>query len=146
MVSPQLLAGIGVFFLLIISHGYAYVTGGKHKDTEWKAKTYEQVAKDLMVVRDQEQAWQGGINAIVTKQDQKFAITRNALDIALNSLRSRPERNDTPVSCPTGTAPACGTGAGLCREDGEFLAREASTAKTLGIALEACYTAYDKVK
>lgn len=50
----------------------------------------------------------------------------------IDGLRSRPRRSETVVSSPDSTSSPCSnTGAGLSREDSEFLAGEASTANQI---------------
>ena len=71
------------------------------------------------------------------------------LDTALNSLRDRPSRPSPSASSPgvpsTGDCEA-GTGAGLSREDAEFLTREAARANEIRAALDDAYKKYDSLK
>ena len=67
----------------------------------------------------------------------------HALTIALDGLRDRPLRPTAaaaPTNCP------CSTGAGLCKQDAEFLTRESARADDHRTGLEACYEFADKVK
>jgi hypothetical protein len=145
MIPPQALAAIGVCVLLAVTHGYAYVTGSKHKDTEWTAKVQTQRADAEAAARKQEANWQGAINAITTQQDQKLRATQRNLAIALDSLQSRPLRPYAGSQAPRTDCP-CSTGAGLCKQDAEFLTREASRADDHRTGLAACYEVIDKVK
>lgn len=139
MISPQMLAGIGLMILLVISHGYAYMKGGTAKENEHKAALLaaQQEAQEV------ERKWQGAANAIVTNLEAKRAGTQRLLDTALNGLRDRPERhlpNDPRANC------AGASGAELSRPDAGFLVREATRAERLQAALDACYKQYDAVK
>lgn len=86
--------------------------------------------------------WQGAINEITTNQAGKLAEVQRHLDVAIVSLRDRPER---PTRLPDTPRIECSGASGreLSREDAEFLARESARADTLRAGLEACYAAYD---
>lgn len=65
-----------------------------------------------------------------------LAASRRADELA-QRLRNRPERTSAPVpgALAASPTPACCTGAQLCREDGEFLVREAARADALRAAV-----------
>lgn len=129
---------LGITILLAVSHGYAYVTGGKHKDNEWKAAELVKVEQ----ARVTEKMWQGVVNETNKNWIVKNAATQRSLDIALDSLHDRPSRlPDTARTDCKGT-----TGRELSAEDGQFLAREAARADRHRTALEACYAYADKLK
>jgi len=139
MISPQLLAGIGAMVLLAISHGYAYMSGSKHKENEHKADLLEAQKK----ARETEQIWQGAADAIVKNLEAKRAVTQRNLDIALNGLRDRPERampDDSRAGCKGAS------GAELSRPDAGFLVREAARGDRLQAALTACYAYADTLR
>ena len=136
MISPQLLLAFGVAVLLAITHGYAYMSGSKHKDNEHKAA----LLKAQQEAQEVEQKWQGAANAIVTNLEAKRAVTQRNLDIALNSLRDRPDRhlpNDPRANCKGAS------GDELSRADAVFLTRLAARADRIQSALDACYTYAD---
>lgn len=129
---------IGLAILLAVSHGWAYVTGGKHKDNEWKAAQLLVEQKS----RETERMWQGVVNE--TDKNWKIragGIQRN-LDTALNGLRDRPSRlpDEARANCK-GT-----TGRELSESDAEFLVRLAAAADRHRSALEACYEYIDRLK
>lgn len=139
MISPQLLAGIGLMILLVISHGYAFMKGGSVKENEYKAA----LLKAQQEAQEVERKWQGAANAIVTNLEAKRAVTQRNLDTALNSLRDRPERhlpNDPGANCKGAT------GAELSRPDAVFLTRLAARGDRLQSALDACYKHVDTLK
>ena len=79
-------------------------------------------------------------------KDLATANSRTAA--ALAELRKRPSRSGGSINVPASaasaaTAPSC-TGAGLFRDDSEFLTRRiAAGADTLRLALKKCYQDYD---
>lgn len=89
-------------------------------------------------LKDQHQAAADQIEK--EKNAQINAINARLAD-ALISLRNRPSRPQTQAS----SSAACGTGATLYAEDGEFLIREAARADEIRSALQACYDQYDSI-
>lgn len=89
-------------------------------------------------LKDQHQAAADKIEK--DKNEQIKAINARLAD-ALVSLRNRPSR----PQIETTSVAACGTGATLYAEDGEFLIREAARADQIRSALEACYNQYDSL-
>ena len=141
--SPMLILAVVLAF--VVNGFYWNAHGSNAADTRWKAKIEQQRADAEAKAREQEKTWQEAANAIVKNQDAKLAATRRNLDAALNGLRDRPDRTASDTK-PTGTACTCSTGAGLCKQDAEFLVREASRADSIRVGLEACYDYADKVK
>lgn len=127
---------LGVAVILAVSHGWAYIIGSKHKDNEWKA----QVAKQAEASRTTEQIWQGVYNEASKQYLARIAVVDSRLRNALDSLRDRPDR---PVPEAPRTDCKGATGAELSRQDGEFLAGEATRADRHRAALETCYKALD---
>ena len=143
MPSPMLILAVVLAF---VANGfYWHANGSNAADTRWKAKIEQQRADAEAKAREQEKTWQEAANAIVKNQDAKLAATRRNLDAALNGLRDRPDRPAADTK-PTGTDCTCSTGAGLCKQDAEFLVREASRADSIRVGLEACHEFADKVK
>lgn len=89
-------------------------------------------------IKDQNQAAADKIEK--EKNDQINAINSKLAD-ALVQLRNRPSRPQTETT----SVAACGTGATLYAEDGEFLIREAARADQIRSALQACYNQYDSI-
>ena len=141
--SPMLILAVVLAF--VVNGFYWNAHGSNAADTRWKAKIEQQRADAEAKAREQEKTWQEAANAIVKNQDAKLAATRRNLDAALNGLRDRPERPSTDTK-PPGIECPCSTGAGLCKQDAEFLARESSRADDIRSGLEACYEFADKVK
>lgn len=141
--NPMLMLAVVIAFVL---NGFYWNAHGVNaENTRWKAKTFQEIAAASEAARKQESMWQGVVNETAKNYQGKVDGIRRNLDIALDSLRSRPERAD-PASGAAGSAASCGTGASLCREDGQFLARESARADEIRAGLEACYRYIDAVK
>ncbi len=130
---------IGVAVLLAVSHGWAYVTGGKHTEQKWQAEVAEQTAK----AREQEQIWQGVVNETSKRYLETLGVVRGRLAIALNSLRDRPDR---PLPEAPRTDCKGATGAELSRPDAGFLAGEAARADQMRAAYALCLQSYDLLR
>jgi hypothetical protein len=118
--------------------------------TQWdaeRAAILAAQAEEQMKARQTEQALQATINRI--RQEKTREATRLANDYAavVVSLRDRPEARANSGGVPesAGSGTGC-TGQGLARPDAEFLARYASDAGRLQLALQACQVAYDSVR
>ena len=116
-----------------------------------KTEQYAAYAEAQEAARQREQNLQ--IQADRLREDKDNEIRNlNARATALsNSLRDRPSRTATPAStvssttgssCPTVVC----TGAGLSKEDGEFLAGEAARADEARLLLKQCYEQYNAVR
>jgi hypothetical protein len=116
-----------------------------------KAEQYAAYAAAQDVARQKEQALQAGADQL---RQEKYREIRNlnARATALtNSLRDRPSRTTTVASAVSdtanaGCAPTSCTGAGLSKEDGEFLAGEAARADQLRTLLKQCHAQYETLK
>jgi hypothetical protein len=135
--NPYVALGIAV--LLAVSHGWAYVTGSKHKDTELKARASEQAD----AARKTEQIWQGAYNEASKSYLARIEVINGRLRIALDGLRDRPDRPlpETPRADCAGA-----TGAELSKRDGEFLTWLASRADRHRAALKLCYDYADSLR
>ena len=142
--NPYMILAVVVAFVL--NGFYWNAHGSNAKDTEWKARTEKQRADAESAARTKEQMWQGVVNGTVKNYEGKVAGIQRNLNIALDSLRSRQGRSGGDVPSAPGLACPCGTGASLCREDGEFLVREAARADRQREALAACYQVIDGTK
>ena len=92
--------------------------------------------------RDLEREHSARVAVIVEEsQREKDQLVARANRLAA-SLRNRPQRTD-PVP-ESGSSPVACTGAGLYREDGEFLAGEAARANQLRADLKRCQALYDE--
>lgn len=143
MPSPMLMLAVVVAFVL--NGFYWHASGSNGADARWKAKITAENLTATQEARAKEQMWQGVVNETAKNYEIKLAVVRRNLDTALNGLRDRPERPATG-SQATGTGQSCATGTSLCRQDSEFLVREAARADTLRAGLEACYAYVDAVK
>ena len=141
--NPYLILAVVIAFVL--SNAYSFVKGDDYRDGKWKVKVYAEQVAATQAARAKEQAWQGAVNEITAKQDKKLRVTQRNLTVALDSLRNRPDRPAPGGEAPKPDCP-CSTGAGLCKQDAEFLTREAARADEQRIGLEACYTFVDEVK
>lgn len=120
----------------------------------WDRQTAElaaQHAKDLEAARQKEQAMQASANHLRQEKDREIRNLNARAAALTNSLRERPTRPTAdagPVSNTASPGPAstsC-TGAGLSREDAQFLAGEAARADELRAALRQCIAQYEAVK
>jgi len=142
--NPYMILAVVIAF---VGNGfYWYANGVNGENTRWKAKVEQQRADAEKEARTKEQMWQGVVNGTVKNYEIQVAGVRRNLDAALDSLRSRPWRSSSDVPGTPGPACPCGTGASLCREDGEFLAREAARADEIRAGLVACYEVMDSVR
>lgn len=143
MFSPMLMLAVGIAFVL--NGFYWNAHGGNAADTRWTAKITAERLAATEAARTQEQKWQGEIDGNSKVYLEKIAAADKRLRIALNSLRSRPDRT---VYLPSDPRPDCkgSTGAELSRPDGEFLAGEAARADSIRAGLEACYAYADAIR
>jgi hypothetical protein len=107
----------------------------------------DQRAKDEQIARTTEQQL---ANAAATERKaahEKERVLASRVADLRDQLRNRPERPSagSPVA-PAASTPAGNTGAGLYREDGEFLTGEAATAAQVAIERDACYVDYNAAR
>ena len=154
--NPWLIVG----FVLVISGSFV---GGYYKGNsagmakvqqQWdndKAVQYEAYAQAQEAARVKEQSLQAQADRLREEKDNEIRNLNARAAALTNSLRDRPSRiatiastvsSSTGLSCPALTC----TGAELSREDGEFLAGEASRADELRAALKQCYKQYESVR
>ena len=140
MPSPILL--LAVFIAFALTNAYSYIKGGNAADTRWTAQIQTARANAEAQARATEQRHQEAVNAITRRHTAEISQVRRNLDLALDSLRSRPDR---PSHLPEADRADCagGTGAELSRPDAEFLSREAARADELRAGLRACYQHVD---
>ena len=140
MFNPwALLVLLGAF---VLNGFYWHAHGSNAEHARLKAQFKHERMDMVQKARDTEKKWQEIINEVTTKQAEKLAEVQHHLDVAIISLRDRPER---PARLPATARVECegASGRELSSEDAEFLAREAARADTIRAGLEACYAAYD---
>jgi hypothetical protein len=119
-------------------------------DQERAAQEAEYAAAQA-AAREKEQTLQANADSLRKEKDREIRDL-NARAVALtNSLRDRPSRttaesSSVPSATNTGPAPLVCTGAGLSKEDGEFLAGEASRADEARALLKQCYEQYQALR
>lgn len=119
-------------------------------DRERAAQEAEHAAAQA-AAREKEQELQANADQLRKEKDREIRDL-NARAVALsNSLRDRPPRptaeaNAVSSTASAGCAPASCTGAGLSREDAEFLAREATRADELRASLRQCLNQYETLR
>lgn len=141
--NPYLILAAVLAFVL--NGFFWHAKGVNSEDGRWKAKIYAENLKATQDARAKEQMWQGVVNATAKNYEAKLAGVRRNLDIALDGLRSRPER---PASVSNNPRAGCegANGAELSGTNGRFLAGEAARADRHRAALEACYAYADSLK
>lgn len=140
MFNPwALLVLLGAF---VLNGFYWHAHGSNAEHARLMAQFDHERVDMLQKARDTEKKWQGAINEITTNQAGKLAEVQRHLDVAIVSLRDRPER---PARLPATARVDCkdANGAELARSHAEFLERYAAAAAIQDAGLEACYAAYD---
>jgi len=112
---------------------------------ELQAQYAEASRKAEADARATERKWHDHAAELGATKDEQIRDIGSKLDAALASLRDRPSR---PIGNVPSTSTACkgGTGAGLYRDDGEFLARLASRAATIAAERDYCYARYNDLR
>jgi hypothetical protein len=141
-----------------IAGAYGYMRGEEsgrlQVQSKWDAERAELEAihaRDQQIAREREKLMQQSADRL--RQEKDIEIRNlNARSTALaNSLRDRPSRTtneSSAVSSATNVRPSAAvcTGAGLSKEDGEFLAREATRADELRASLKQCQSQYEAMR
>jgi hypothetical protein len=123
--------------------------GERHRHAETRAaysdlkeSNVEAQRLALVNLRARETAHSDAVQAITKRSASEKNRIAADLRSQLDSLRNRPDRS--PDAVPGGAADPVGcTGAGLARQDAEFLAGYAAAAAELANALGECRAAYD---
>ena len=119
-------------------------------DKERAAQEAEYAAAQA-AAREKEQALQASADQLRQEKDREIKNLNARATALSNSLRERPSRPTAEASPVPSTASAgcpvttC-TGAGLSREDAEFLAGEAARADEARVLLKQCYTQYESMR
>lgn len=144
------------WFIIIALVGVAFA-GGKlysyHKSALEAARQSVITQYDQQDVQELERQLDASNALLVLNQDnhekyaQKLRDDNSRLQSTIDSLRKRPQRPtagqvvNNPTSCET-----TGTGAGLYREDAEFLIREAARANSVVAERDHYYSAYTRAE
>lgn len=129
--------------LIVVISGIAYFKGyhsGKNAvQTAWDKQVAESTLKSVEI----ERSMQKRVDAIVEEKNSEIARINRSHASVVARLQHRPER---PAEVPASPAASqdC-SGAGLYRQDAEFLAGEAARADLYAIELRSCYKAYEEV-
>ena len=119
-------------------------------DKERAAQEAEYAAAQA-AAREKEQELQANADQLRQEKDREIRDLNARAAALTNSLRDRPTRptaeaSAVPSTASAGCAPASCTGAGLSREDAEFLAREAARADELRSSLRQCLAQYQAIR
>ena len=119
-------------------------------DRERAAQEAEHAAAQV-AAREKEQELQANADQLRKEKDREIRDLNARAAALTNSLRDRPTRptaeaSALPSTASAGCAPASCTGAGLSREDAEFLAREAARADELRSSLRQCLAQYQAIR
>lgn len=134
---------LAAVLFLAVTNAWTWAKATNVADTKWTAKIQTERAKAEAEARATEQRQQEAANAIARRHNAEVSTVRRNLDLALDSLRNRPDR--PAAGMPEAAQADCegGTGAELFRTDAEFLAREAARADEQRAGLDACYRHVD---
>lgn len=143
--------GVAVLALLAFALWKAHDLGGAPAREQAQTERLEMAKKTIRLldkVSQDSADLQSSADALGKVKNEKIRKLNLANAAALERLRERPERpGGADMSTNTSAGPALGgTGAGLYREDGEFLTGEAARAQTALVFLAQCQAAYAKVK
>jgi len=116
-----------------------------------KTQQYAAYAEAQEAARRKEQELQASADKLRKEKDAEIRNINARATALSNSLRERASRpaaeaSAVPSTASAGCAPASCTGAGLSREDAEFLAGEATRADELRAALRQCHAQYESLR
>ena len=115
-----------------------------------RIKQETEYAAAQAAAREKEQELQRSADSLRKEKDREIRDLNARASSLTNSLRDRQARaaqgSAVPGAAGTGSATASCTGAGLSREDAQFLAGEATRADELRVALKQCIAQYQAVK
>lgn len=152
LLSPKVWLELGIAALLVAlawyGYDWVYDRGANSVQVKWDAEKLDQAQQSAKIASDAlatTKSLQNSADEERKAKNAQIASLNTKLGVAIAGLRDRPSRpssGDLPKS--TGTGTVC-TGAGLYRDDGEFLVRLASRAKALDIKLASCEADYARV-
>lgn len=116
-----------------------------------KTQQYAAYAEAQEAARQKEQDLQASADKLRKDKDAEIRNINARATALANSLRERPSRpapeaSAVPSTASAGCAPTSCTGAGLSREDAQFLAGEAARADELRAALKQCHAQYESLR
>lgn len=141
-----LLAAIGVQTLRLAESKTDYAELQATVAMERQARA-EQYARDVARYRAAEQQLVAKAGEIQEKARANESALRARVADLRDQLRNRPSRPaEGAASAAAASPPVAHTGAGLYREDGEFLAGEAAAAAIIVGERDLCYAQYDAAR
>jgi hypothetical protein len=154
--NPWLILG---FVLAVAAAGGAglyqgHELGVAEVQQKWDKERAAQLAEHAAAqaaAREKEQELQASADLLRKDKDREIRDLNARTAALTNSLRDRPSRPTAETStvsstASAGCAPSSCTGAGLSREDAEFLAGEATRADELRASLKQCYAQYQAIR
>jgi hypothetical protein len=154
--NPWLILG---FVLAVAAAGGAglyqgHELGVAEVQQKWDKERAAQLAEHAAAqaaAREKEQELQASADLLRKDKDREIRDLNARTAALTNSLRDRPSRPTTEAStvsstASAGCAPSSCTGAGLSREDAQFLAGEAARADELRASLKQCHAQYQAIR
>jgi hypothetical protein len=154
--NPWLILG---FVLAVAAAGGAglyqgHELGVAEVQQKWDKERAAQMAEHAAAqaaAREKEQELQASADLLRKDKDREIRDLNARATAIANSLRDRPSRPTTeasalPSTASAGCAPSSCTGAGLSREDAQFLAGEAARADELRASLKQCHAQYQAIR
>ena len=154
--NPWLILG---FVLAVAAAGGAglyqgHELGVAEVQQKWDKERAAQLAEHAAAqaaAREKEQELQASADLLRKDKDREIRDLNARTAALTNSLRDRPSRPTTetsalPSTASAGCAPTSCTGAGLSREDAQFLAGEAARADELRASLKQCHAQYQAIR
>jgi hypothetical protein len=154
--NPWLILG---FVLAVAAAGGAglyqgHELGVAEVQQKWDKERAAQLAEHAAAqaaAREKEQELQASADLLRKDKDREIRDLNARTAALTNSLRDRPSRPTAETStvsstASAGCAPSSCTGAGLSREDAQFLAGEAARADELRASLKQCYAQYQAIR
>lgn len=132
----------GLLFVVMIAGSYfkGYFKGQSVVRAEWEKIVAEQTLKSVSAERYMQQK----VDSVVEEKNREIARIKRSHAAVVAGLQHRTQRPESELPTSSETSQNC-SGAGLYREDGEFLAGEAARADQYALELLSCYKAYDEV-
>jgi Flp pilus assembly protein TadB len=140
-----------------VAGAYGYMRGEEsgrlQVQSKWDAERAELEAihaRDQQIAREREKLMQQTADRLRQEKDRETRDLNSRVTALTNSLRERPSRTADSISAMSSTtnagcAPVVCTGAGLSKEDGEFLAREAARGAEAVALLKQCQAQYQSL-
>lgn len=133
----------------VAAYRHGYSVGATKVTAQWneeRAVLNQKIAEESQRAIETERKLRAQIDANRRSYErEKSRIVAN-YTAAIDSLRNRPEARAGDTGVPEGAAAGVGcTGAGLSRDDAEFLVGYAAEAARVQLALDACVAQYNRV-